>query len=282
MKRMWIAPFIVAVFTSVFAQPTSESVPRELALRLLGSYSAQNAELYVGQLPPENRRLAQIALPEGARVVGSTVSEDSQFSSTTVYLNLAGSTEDALRFYTLRLPQADWERQQGQGYAQAGFIPAEATYPESRVFCKDDVILDVSARRADGAVNVDLNLYRADPQYSPCDPLQEPREPPVPSLRAPAESLTLDYEPAYGRYEGFGSSTIALESQLGPLELRDFYDAQLTEAGWQAQAEGQGGPITWSQWTFRARGATWSGLLTVLSEPAFPKRYLAQLVVVQR
>lgn len=145
------------------------------------------------------------------------------------------------------------------------------------------MILDVIARRVGKVVFADLSFYKADPQYSPCDPpQQEPPEPPVPSLRAPAGSLTLDYEPAYGRYEGFGSSNIALESELGALELRGSYDAQLTEAGWQAQAKGQDGPITWSQWTFRARGATWSGLLTVLNEPAFPKRHLAQILVVRR
>ena len=79
-----------------------------------------------------------------------------------------------------------------------------------------------------------------------------------------------------------GTSKIALESDLSAPELREFYDVQLEGAGWRPQADGQDGPITWSQWTFRARGATWSGLLTVLSEPAFPNRYLAQLVVVQR
>lgn len=136
-----VVPLIVSVFTLAFAQPASETVPRELALRLLGNYSSQNAGLYVGHLPPEERRLAQIALPKGARVVGSTVSEGSRFSNTTVCLSVAGSSGDALRFYEKHLLGEDWERQ--QSYTQAGFLPNDAPYPESCGFCKEDVVLDV-------------------------------------------------------------------------------------------------------------------------------------------
>ena len=270
-----------ALSSWAFAQ--SEPVPRDLALRLLNSYGNQNAKLYVGQIPPEEGRLEQLALPTGARVVGSTYSRDRQFVNTTVYLTVTGPAENALRFYDAQLARAGWDRQQGQGYEPGGFLPDDAAFPVVSGFCKGDVLLNVSAYAVRRVTYVDLGVYNANPSYSPCNPAQqEPGEPPVPPLRAPAESLTLDFEPAYGRYDGAGVSNIALESGLNPLELRSSYDTQLSEAGWESRADGQDGPLTWSQWTFRARGRAWSGLLTVLSEPAFPGRYLAQLLVVRR
>lgn len=281
LKRVLLGAILSAlVCLPASAQP--ETVPRELALRLLGIYGEPSSGLYVGRLPPGDRRFARLPLPENARVLGSSSTGDRQFSLSSVYLNVTGTVEDALRFYSARLPRAGWERQVRSG--QAGFLADTASFPASRGFCRGDTVLDVSARRRAGVVQVDLGMYRADPSYSPCSPAaaQGPPEPPLPPLRPPAGSRTLNVEPAYAQYEGFGTPNIALGSDLSALEVRASYDRQLSEAGWQPQADGQDGPVTWSQWTFRARGAAWSGLLNVVSDPAFPNRHLAQLLVVRR
>ena len=244
---MWRRGLLVTALSllGVAGAQTGGTVPRELVERIVGG---QNANLYVGELPPADKLGFELPLPEGARVVGSTLSVDGEAYNAAVYLETETSARDVGGFYQSSLSDRGWK--QGQPYEQTGFLwSSDEGLQEEGIFCLGTVVLYLSDATAnesaeDVPAQVTLQVYE-NPRArgnTPCD--QNERNlfygPPIPALAPPSESTTLSIDGGGGDPTLSGSSSIYLESDLSAEALLEFYDAQLLAAGWTARDGGGG------------------------------------------
>ena len=289
--NVWRRLFLVLVlFLMSLSWAQEEGVPREFVERIVGG---PNANFYVGELPPAERLGFELPVPEGARVVGSTLSGEGEAYNAAVYLETEGSSDETVSFYRRALLAAGWE--EGQIYEpSAGFLPSGAS--QEATFCRDTTILYfnnpyyASTRGApvEGEpTQVTVQLY-SDPGsrgYTPCDRDERDRYygPPIPALEAPPEATASYFNDLGGGDPTLsGSSSIYLESDLSAEALLMFYDAQLLEAGWTARGSGEAeSPVGWRRYSFTSDGEPWLGLLQILSDDAFPRSYIGQVLVIK-
>ena len=107
-----------------------ETVSRELVERIVGG---PDANLYVGELPPAEKLGFALPLPDGARVVGSTLNVDGEAYNAAVYLETETAAKDVRGFYQSALPDQGWK--QGEPYEQSGFLWSDEGLQEESVFC---------------------------------------------------------------------------------------------------------------------------------------------------
>ncbi len=194
---MWRRGFLVTVFVllGIAGAQTDGTVPWDLVERIVGG---QDANLYVGELPSADELGFNLPLPEGARVVGSTLSGEGEAYNAAVYLETEGSSDETVSFYRRALLAAGWE--EGQIYEpSAGFLPSGAS--QEATFCRDTTFLyfnnpyyasTISAPVEGEPTQVTVQLY-SDPSsrgYTPCDRDERDRYygPPIPALEAPPEA----------------------------------------------------------------------------------------------
>ena len=294
--NVWRRLFLVLVlFLMSLSWAQEEGVPREFVERIVGG---PNANFYVGELPPAERLGFELPVPEGARVVGSTLSGEGEAYNAAVYLETEGSSDETVSFYRRALLADGWA--QGQTYEQAGFL-GSGDLQEQAVFCRDTTVLyfndfaDVPAEDSPTQLTLQIYNYPLARGSTPCDQdEQNYYNIPIPGLVAPPESMTLYLDGGGGDPGAGGSSSVLLQSDLGAEAIVDFYDAQLLAAGWTARdgAEvgvgddedsdsGEDGPIVWRRYSFTSDGAPWLGLLQILSDNAFPQQYLGQVIVIR-
>ncbi len=278
--------FLVFSLACFSLAQTGETVPRELVERIVGG---PDANLYVGELPPAERLGLELPVPEGTRVVGSTLNVDGEAYNAAVYLETETPVRDVRAFYQSALPDQGWE--QGEPYEQSGFLWSNEGLQEEGVFCLGTVVLYFSDATAsetaeDAPAQVTLQLYE-NPRArgnTPCD--RNERDlfygPPIPALAAPSESTILYVDGAGGDPSSNGSSSILLQSDLSAEAIIGYYDAQLLEAGWTARdGGGEESPVGWRRYSFTSDGEPWLGLLQILSDDAFPRSYIGQVLVVK-
>ena len=290
---VWRRGFLamVLVLLGVAGAQTGGTVPRELVERIVGG---QDANLYVGELPPADELGFNLPLPEGTRVVGSTLSGEGEAYNAAVYLETEGSAKEVKSFYQSALLDQGWER--GEPYEQAGFLwSSDEGLQEEDVFCLGTIVLYLSdataSEPASSPAQVTLQIYE-NPRargVTPCDQSERNLfyDPPIPALAAPSESTTLSIDGGGGDPTLSGSSSIYLESDLSAKALLMFYDAQLLAAGWTARDSGGGNsggaesPVGWRRYSFTSDGEPWLGLLQILSDDAFPRSYIGQVLVIK-
>ena len=290
--NVWRRLFLVLVlFLMSLSWAQEEGVPREFVERIVGG---PNASFYVGELPPAERLGFELPVPEGARVVGSTLSVDGEAYNAAVHLVAETPARDVGGFYRTSLLNQGWK--QGEPYEQAGFLWSDEDSQEQGVFCLGTVVLYLSDAAAsepaeDAPAQVTLQIYE-NPRTrgnTPCDRNERDffYDPPIPALAPPSDSTTLSIDGGGGDPTSSGSSSIYLESDLSAAALLEFYDAQLLAAGWTAR-DGSGGnsggaesPVGWRRYSFTSDGGPWLGLLQILSDDAFPRSYIGQVLVIK-
>jgi len=260
---------------------------RELALRLAAAPSPymppteREPQLFIAQLPPDLP--AELALPQGSRIVGSVVGR-----ATVIYLDADLPAKAVLDFYRERLTAAGWSEPQLPGMRHGGFVPSFFPPAYQVLLCKSEqgpgltvIAYDTPGKPTD--VRVELNTYEENPEQSPCAQQRRMRE----RLGRPMWNIFPDLVPPPGSQQqpqgggGGGDrwyTSAALRSSLALGEIRTHYERQLQDAAWTSTASGESGPVAWSTWTFSdEEGESWRGLFFALREPDEPNAYYLHL-----
>jgi hypothetical protein len=202
------------------AQPSYDAL-EELAGRLIG-YGFEEPELVVGRLPGERLKL-ELAIPAGARVLGTSIRGE----SFEIVMDVKDQTEKVLNFY--RKAFEGWEDKGAQqGGPRGGFtFGGEGEfrpYVADTLLCKDEWSVNVIVYRLDAAIkDVRLRINKYD-----CGFVGSPVE--LPKLLAPKGSESL------GGSSGFGGdifSSITLNTTLNAGQLFEHYASQLEKANWK-------------------------------------------------
>lgn len=258
-------------------------VPRALVERLLEpedpfSVGSDRPRLFVGRLP--QGLPVDLVVPEGFEVLGGRiVSEEPRGEDgLEVVLDASMPASEALDAYRARLLSDGWSEPERREMRHGGFGVRPAGEPA--LFCRSErgPALFLRARdRRDDRTDVRLTLITST-RHSPCSPrAREPFfEPVIPDLSPPPDSRL--FPQGGGDSDDSAHFAATLETTLDLAFINSHYAAQLAEAGWTHLDTGEGGPQTWSSWTFRdEEGQRWCGLLLVIRLPETPHQHLLQL-----
>lgn len=248
------APIVTAQSITPPATQASYDLLEELAGRIIG-YGYDEPELMVGKLPTDRIKL-EIPVPNGARVLGTSVRDGESFE---VVLDVRADAKAILDFYRQKYQGS--EDKGSQGLSRGGFLfssgeSQQRSYSQDTLLCLDKWSVSVTVYRLDAAIK-DVRL-RID-QYS-CEFSKVGIT--LPNLLLPKEA-----QPSSGS-SGFGddiSSSISFESKLTVLQVFEHYSAQLEVSKWKlsekiALKSGMLATYEFSSST----GELWAALFTVV------------------
>lgn len=255
------------------AAEEEEALLRELALRLSAlSYfffgdTPPPPELFVGRIPTPFP--ADLPIPEGARVIGGIARGD---WAAELAVDVTQSPDDAIAFVEAKLTAAGWQTPT-LAYEAGGFVVAPY---RTKTFClsEDGPAIFVTARKlATGTTDLRymLQTFKDQPSnvYTAC---KQPPSPYIWPMELPAlvkPEGAKQFSMGGGGTENTYSQAVSIETELSVQALREHYDAQLREAGWQAQERGGDNRAAGSTWTFTdRRGQPQQGMLFVLQQDA--------------
>jgi hypothetical protein len=260
------AAFLLAA--GALAQEPEETVPRELALALLCSFSPtgdESLDLRVGMAPDD---LPSGLVPANARILGSLV----RSHGSTVVAVVPEAPDEALASYRANRASEGWEPPPME--QRGGFLPTSVALPTG--FCREGAFLSVGARPWDESGTLLRITTSRDPRRTPCDPemrrlARHPEERmPIPALIAPVGAVQ-------GGVSGSGGSdhtesSTWVESRLTAAELSAHYVAQLQREGWKIE-DGLAGE-TLAVHRLRAHddeGREWVGVLVATAVSETPR-----------
>jgi len=241
------------------------------ALQYIGEGEATT--VLIGALPDDLP--FELPLPEGSRVIGSTV-RSSQAGGTEVILDVDMPPEAVVTFYQEQLLQGGWEEAPDYG-SGVGFV--SASWP-STVLClnQDEAQISINALAVpDKATDVRLHI-QSPVRYSSCDPQvygpYDEASAMIPELIAPEASVVQSGGSSSG--DGMADTSASLTTDLSPAELAESYADQLREAGWIQIAREAAEELAWSTWsTTDEEGQQWAGMLLVAANPVVSDRVFA-------
>ena len=249
-----------------------ELIPRDLVVALLtfGSGSG-GTDLKVGRVPDDT---PPEFIPPGAEVVGSMT----QFENVVIVLGLREAPDSAVGVTQTRLLAAGWTRPAAppRTPAQRGFVGPDfgggsmGGMPD--VLCRGDESVTLSSMyRSSGGSLLKIAFNRG-ARYSSCRQRESVshRSPfddaPVPTLRAPAGSMTSG--------NGMSSSpdritvSTQLSTRLKPSEVAAHYDTQMRAAGWAPVNDGALEFLAARTYQKKdEKNRTWSAVLHAVSPP---------------
>jgi hypothetical protein len=121
----------------------------------------------------------------------------------------------------------------------------------------------------------------SDPRFVSCDDAQpneqyEATTALLPRLALPPRMTLQGHGGSYAA-EGRASDRQEVFGEMPPAELAAHFDEQLTAQGWSLVAEGDSGPVAWSEWAVTdADGRAWGGLLAITAGPGASRQRLVQ------
>lgn len=246
----------VATAQAITPPPTQASYDllEELAGRIIG-YGYDEPELMVGKLPGDRIKL-EIPVPDGARVLGTSVSNGENYE---VVMDIRGDGKAILDFYRAKLK--DFTDKGSQSDARGGFLYTSSLeegrpYSLDTLLCQDQWSVSVIIHRLDAAIkDVRLRINRYTCLYSQGGIV-------LPNLLMPKSA-----EPTSGS-SGYGddvSSSITINTDLNLSALFDHYNSQLEQANWKQSekiALKNGLVVTY---TFNSpKNEPWGALLTIV------------------
>ncbi|HTK50327.1 MAG TPA: hypothetical protein VL308_00500 [Gemmatimonadaceae bacterium] len=266
-------PVITVAQSAAKAPDAQEPIPRELVLALLNLGPGMGgADIRVGKAPDD---VPPDLLPPGIEILGSTT----QFESSVIVLATKEQPDSAVARYEAHLLSAGWTKPPlPQARPMRGFVSAEAgqvTYDRPDMACRGEEFVTYSATyRRNGGSLVKVTYSRGN-RYSMCKARQDVTaykspydEAPVPLLRAPLGSITIEGGGMnVGSDNSFSLST-RLTTRLTPGELVEHYDKQMREQGWTSV--GDGALKFLAAHTYRRnddQGRPWIGMLFSLAMP---------------
>ncbi len=227
----------------------------ELAGRIIG-YGYDEPELMVGKLPGERLKL-ELSVPEGSRILGTSVRNDDNFE---VVMDVRGDAKGILDFYRDKLK--GWEDKGEQnGGPRGGFLfssseVSQKPYTLDTLLCQNQWSFSVVIYRLNAAIK-DVRL-RID-QYT-CGFSGGGIE--LPKLFLPADAEPQESSSGFG---GDAFSSLKLSTKLSIAQLFDHYAAQLEKANWKL-----GDKITLKNGILASyelkssTGEPWAAILTIL------------------
>ena len=253
-----------------------EAALREFIGRALDYPSPEATDgvtVLIGALP-EGLPL-ELPIPEGSRVVGSTV-RGSELGGTEIILDVDMPPEGVLGFYQEELLRAGWEEAPEQPYG-GGFV--SASWPTA-TYClnQDEAQIYLSAFEMPGkGADVRLNI-QSPVQYSACDPQvygpYDEGSAVIPELITPQGTVVESGGSSSG--DGMADTSASLRTDLSPAELVESYADQLREVGWTQIAREAAEELAWSTWSKAdEEGRKWAGMLLVAANPVVPDRVFA-------
>jgi hypothetical protein len=256
---------------------TNDTVPRELVKRLI-DLPLSESSLLVGELPEQLP--ADLPLPEGAQVLGSTVSENGK--NYDIFVNAKQSLEEVQAFYAERLTGAGWQERQDLAYLGGGFVPSEIERVDGLAFCKPDrelYLKGIVFDKAEPNAPTDVRLSLVTGAGAMCDPEERKvKSAPLPNLLAPPDDRLGSRGGGSDRF-GYRQSHVTAKTQLDTQTLVEFYAAQLERAGWRQLESRQSDATVWSVWTHTDEtGRTWQGMLFVIPNPEDSEQYTARVI----
>jgi hypothetical protein len=227
----------------------------ELAGRIIG-YGYSEPELLVGKLPGDRLKL-ELFVPEGARILGTSVRNDDNFE---VVMDVRGDAKGILDFYRGKLK--GWEDKGAQNDGPRGgflFSSADVTqkpYALDTLLCQNQWSFSVVVYRLDAAIkDVRLRINQYECGFA------------VGGLELPKLFLPVDAEPreSSSGYGGEVFSSMTLSANLTIVQLFEHYATQLEKANWKL-----GDKITLKNGMLASyelkssKGEPWAAILTIL------------------
>ena len=240
-----------------------------------GSYPASSFSdmtVYIGSIPRDLPY--DLPVPAEARTIGSITGGwvDYQLLFET---DLDSKTVND--FYSKNLTEKGWQQaptNQGQG----GFVSPN----QYQMYCQQGGKAYLSIETpsiAGGKTAIRLTLDTSpDPHQCDANAVNTgyTHDKLLPQLQAP--DGTLVQGGGAGMSDKDAEISATLESSLSPVELLDFYNQQLTEAGWELQNSDGGDGGAWSQWTLKDdQGKDWLGSLIVVKTSPYSDSLYAVL-----
>lgn len=273
------------------AQSSSDVVPRDLAVALLGGDGVSGrsgaVQLRVGEAAP---RLPASVLPDDGLLLGSATYPD---RSTTVVV-LVQRPDDALAAVEQRLTAAGWTlppawpRADALDREERGFVSAPRERNRPPGFCHGSEHLVPSVERwSGGRTLLRLHLSHA-AEYSLCNPRDETHvrmltaaDSVVPILAVPSGTEVRM------RSSGGGGDTrdvrVALRTALTVPELLEHFGAQMVAQRWTKAAEAAQPAVGTQLWRrLDGGGRLWFATLTVVDRPDGTGRDAALLMTRDR
>jgi hypothetical protein len=250
-------------------------VPRELVLALLSvNTGAGGTDLRVGEAPDD---IPPELVAPGAQIIGSV----SQFGNATLVLALPQTPDSAIGLMEAHLLAGGWTRPPTsparmlrRGFVGADFSDLANGMPN--FICRgDDYVMLSSMYRTSGGSLLRVNYNRNNrPSMCTVRPqIERGRSPfeeaPIPTLRAPAGSMTLNAgSPISSMGQNEVTVSTRLSTQLSASDLVKHYDAQMRTAGWTQVEEGAIDLL--AARTYRKtdeKNLAWTGVLYAISRP---------------
>lgn len=284
MRRPSIAIVLVIVLSvAAQGQTDTSSIPRELALALIGGDFRGAPSITIGRTPDG---FAPGLIPANARVLGGATYQADRptgmLASVTAIAVVADSAEPGLSRLAQSLDRKGWKPPAVPG--RGGFASVTVGYGgPSMLLCDESSALMLSAKpRTGGGSTLQLTLSPAEI----CDPDRRDRERsarelPLPTLRPPTG--------VYSRGNGSGGSdnyreaNTELVTSKGASELADHFARQLVEQGWTLGLRAaDGNSVVQMASRMDEKGNSLNGVLGIISWPGTTTRYSWIRVVRER
>ena len=226
--------------------------------------SSGDMTVYIGSTPEDIPY--DIPVPDDAHTIGSII------GGWYDHMLLFDSSLDATairEFYSKNLGEKGWQ-QVPSNAGQGGFVSQSDLY---RGYCREEGKAYLSVETPsipEGKTSIRISLDTS-PDPHMCNPEAAntgySHQDLLPQLKAPEGTLVQGGGAGMSDKDAEISAT--LESNLSPAELLDFYNQQLTDAGWKIQNSDDGDGGAWSQWALQDdQGKDWLGsLIVVKSSP---------------
>jgi len=268
-----VTPAMTVAQSAAKPPETQEPIPRELVLALLNLGPGMGgADIRVGKAPDD---IPSDLLQPGLEILGSTT----QFESSVIVLAAREQPDSAVSRYEAHLMGAGWTKPPApQARPMRGVVSADAgqvTNDRPDMACRgEEFVTYTGTYRRNGGSLVKVTYSRGN-RYSMCKARQDVTsykspydEAPVPMLRAPFGSITMDGGGMSASSNSSFSLSTRLTTRLTPGELVEHYDKQMREQGWASV--GDGSLKILAARTYRKnddQGRPWTGTLFSIAIP---------------
>jgi hypothetical protein len=273
MRTILVALLVAAPLAA--QQPSTEPIPRELALALIDRYGPRTepADIVVGRLPPS---FPERAVPPGGTILGGI----ERPPGAAVVVAFRESPDTALARLVRHVEGAGWKRVQHG--PRGGFVMTPTGRPQS--FCRDDISITLfTDTRSVGGSIAQLNSWKSE-RNPTCDEIpprhQRYDRMEFPSLHAPPGVRMLGAGMGGGGRESFEAFT-RVETSMHSISLAAHYAKLLADAGWTMTGPtvGEGLVVYGARGTYEKKRA--AGILYVLEVPATQQRDVVIRVVTE-
>lgn len=224
--------------------------------------SSQATTIYIGSTPDDIPY--DLPTPDDSNIIGSVTGGWIDYL---LIFNTNLTAEAVQEFYAQSLVDSGWKE---APMSSGGGFTSQPDFYKGYCYGENEAFLGVEAPSIPGeTTSIRLSLdTSADPHMCNADPNYGSLYVNViPELHAP-KGVSVQGTGA-GSSDRDAHVSANLKGNLTAAEAADFYNEQLSAAGWEMQNASQGEGAAWSQWRFEdEQGTHWIGALMVVELPA--------------